>query len=155
MVFLLCDILKDMSYNRFYKKGFTLVELLVVIAIVGIVSTVVIGGTGESRARARARDNRRISDIKTIQLGLALYYDVNKSYPVGTDVSILNTKLVLDKYLPEIPNDPTLGTYEYIGSLTQYCLGAKLEVVTPPGDNDPGNCTSKQSGSVATYKVKR
>jgi len=137
------------------------VELMIAIGIIGVMATVVIGSTSSSRARAR--DNRRIIDMKEIQLGLALYYDVNKYYPAGdgsSDASVLITPLVGSAYLPEIPADPSGSNYEYkaivTGSInTGYCLGAKLEVVTPPGDNDPGNCQSKLSGSTATYKVKR
>ncbi|MEN9621937.1 MAG: protein ral secretion pathway protein [Candidatus Parcubacteria bacterium] len=134
------------------QKGFSIVELLTVLAIIGFLFTIVIGSTTASRSRAR--DNRRITDLKEIQLGLALYYDVNKVYPVGTDVSILVTKLVTDKYLPEIPNDPAGGTYEYTGSATTYCLGAKLEMTSAPSDNN-ASCSSKPSGSIATYKVSK
>jgi prepilin-type N-terminal cleavage/methylation domain-containing protein len=134
------------------QKAFSIVELLTVIAIIGILFSIVVGSTTASRSQAR--DNKRITDLKEIQLGLALYYDVNKAYPIGTDTSILVTKLVLDKYLPQIPNDPSGGQYEYTGTASAYCLGTKLEVATPPNDNNT-TCSSKPSGSVATYKVQR
>ena len=62
------------------KKGFTLIELLVVVAIIGVLATVVLGALGD--ARAKARDAKRQSDIKTIQNALELYYTDNGSYPV-------------------------------------------------------------------------
>ncbi len=141
---------------RTYTKGFSVIELITVIAIIGILSTIVIGATGASRARAR--DDRRISDMHQIQLALALYYDVNKTYPVGEGVSILQSTLVAQRYLSEIPRDPAGIDYEYIGvssPLKKYCLGTKLEIASPPSDNDPGNCTSKSTGSLANYKVTR
>ncbi|MFH1551302.1 MAG: type II secretion system protein [bacterium] len=65
------------------KRGFTLVELLVVIAIIGILSSIVL--VSVDSARAKARDIRRISDVKEIQKLLELYYDENERYPGNTD----------------------------------------------------------------------
>ena len=60
-------------------RGFTLIELLVVIAIIGMLSSVVLASL--NTARAKARDARRVSDLKQMQLALELYYDSNGSYP--------------------------------------------------------------------------
>lgn len=62
------------------KKGFTLVELLVVIAIIGLLSTLAVVSLGS--ARSKARDARRISDIKQIQSALELYFADAGAYPI-------------------------------------------------------------------------
>ncbi|OGG72591.1 hypothetical protein A3A38_02875 [Candidatus Kaiserbacteria bacterium RIFCSPLOWO2_01_FULL_53_17] len=52
------------------RKGFTLIELLVVVAIIGILSVAsfaTLGGT-----RGKARDARRISEVKQMQLILTI-----------------------------------------------------------------------------------
>jgi type II secretion system protein G len=62
------------------SSGFTLVELLVVIAIIGLLSSVVLVSLNNSRAKAR--DARRITDLKQIQTALELYYDTSGQYPL-------------------------------------------------------------------------
>ena len=113
-----------------YKKntqGFTLIELLVVIAIIAILSSVVLASLNS--ARQKARDARRISDLKQIQLALELYFDSNANYPTSTDA-------LVPTYIAANPTDPTTGSaysYAALGSgstCSSYHLGATLENTT-------------------------
>jgi len=61
------------------KKAFTLVELLVVVAIIGLLSTLSV--VALNSARAKARDSRRLSDIKQLRTALDMYYDSAGTYP--------------------------------------------------------------------------
>jgi prepilin-type N-terminal cleavage/methylation domain-containing protein len=61
------------------QHGFTLVELLVVIAIIGLLSTIAVVSLGS--ARSKARDTKRIADIKQITTAMQMYYDTNGGYP--------------------------------------------------------------------------
>lgn len=127
------------------KQGFTLIELLVVIAIIGILSTLSI--LALNSARARARDAKRISDVKQIQTALEMYYNDNNDYPSSTAIvpgaSIGTGTNVYLKSIPTPPSpadggtvcaiDATKGyTYTYTGvagnsSYTiNYCLGASI-----------------------------
>ena len=61
------------------KKGFTLIELLVVIAIIGLLSTLAV--VALTSARTKARDSKRVADMKQLQTAMELYYSDNAAYP--------------------------------------------------------------------------
>ncbi len=65
------------------RKGFTLLELLIVIAIIGILVTVVLGALNS--ARAKARDDVRLQNFRSMEIALALFYDKYGVYPCGGD----------------------------------------------------------------------
>jgi len=129
------------------KKGFTLIELLVVIAIIGLLSTMSV--LALNQARARARDAKRISDVKQIQTALELYYNEEGQYPTTVTTGGTIQSTAGNVYLASVPTPPTPtdgsacpGTqpsYTYAkqtatgtgGSYTiNYCLGATINTVT-------------------------
>lgn len=61
------------------KIGFTLVELLVVISVIGLLASVIL--ISLNSARAKARDARRIADLRQAASALELYFDTNSQYP--------------------------------------------------------------------------
>lgn len=65
------------------KKGFTLIELLVVISIIGLLSSVVLASL--NTAREKARDARRITDIRQVQNALEIYHSQFNAYPDFTN----------------------------------------------------------------------
>ena len=70
------------------KSAFTLVELLVVVAIIAILSTLSV--VSFNSARQKARDTRRVADIRQIQTALEMYA-FNRSdglYPVTSSANI-------------------------------------------------------------------
>ena len=64
-----------------HPAGFTLIELLVVVVIIGILAT--LATVALSNARAKARDAKRVSDVKQIQTALELYFSEEQSYPAS------------------------------------------------------------------------
>lgn len=105
--------------NKQRQKGFTLIELLVVIAVIGILASVVLASLNS--ARAKARDAKRVSELKAVSTALELYYDKYGYYPLwdqtawGVDCAgfrgsslTSNTfmkPLVDEGFLSDYPND--------------------------------------------------
>lgn len=138
------------------KKGFTLIELLVVIAIIGLLSALSVLALGS--ARARARDAKRIADVKQIQTALEMYYNDMNDYPVAASLSptsSLGIYTTNGTYMRAIPAPPTVTdgtgcgpqawyTYTKGGSgstatyTIQYCLGASVNDI-------PGNAMQTAS----------
>ena len=118
-------------------KAFTLIELLVVIAIIGILASVVVVNVGSSQAKAR--DAKRVSDLKSVQIALELYYDKNSSYYKSGETCAGNWKdytkrifqeLVDAGYLSQIPQDPKPVARGYFISCPDpnyYVLRTELE----------------------------
>ncbi|MFA5175283.1 MAG: prepilin-type N-terminal cleavage/methylation domain-containing protein [Patescibacteria group bacterium] len=123
------------------KKGFTLIELLVVIAILGLLSTLAVVALGS--AREKARDSKRLSDLKQVQTALELYYTDKGAYPTETTAVTLGssteacldgasgfttTALCVSPYMGQVPKDPGSNTYSYTSAAgTTYTISATLE----------------------------
>ena len=136
-----------------HKKGFTLIELLVVVAIIGLLATMSV--VALNTARAKARDTKRIGDVKQIQTALALYYTDNGGYPATSDIAtgqdIASHTVVYMTKLPAPPmpsNDGScpVGITDYVYTSANsntytltYCLGGLTGDLTGgPSTATPG-----------------
>lgn len=119
------------------NKGFTLIELLVVIAIIGLLSTLAVVALGS--ARVKARDARRMSDLKQIQTALELYNNDQNNYPTGSAVNLgdtthaclnstgFTTAGCASPYMAVVPTDPQGSNYTYTAASSSYTITASLE----------------------------
>ena len=141
------------------SRGFTLIELLVVIAIIGLLSSIVLASL--NTARAKARDTKRVSDLKQMQIALELYHLTNGSYPLacgntsaswkghGSNFGDCNTNYIegLTPYLSTLPIDPggdNTDGYIYQSRSTDYKIMSylKLEATTNPQGTPLARCPS-------------
>ncbi len=85
------------------RKGFTLLEIFIVLAIIGILVTLaIVYSRGSS---IKARDARRVTDIKKIQTALESFYYNQGRYPAVEEfVSPLSFSGII--YLQKIPVAP-------------------------------------------------
>lgn len=118
------------------QKAFTLIELLVSIAIIGLLAAISI--IALNSARARARDAKRVADIKQMQTAIEFYYNNHGYYPQYTSAvhcSVENynalNALVTEGIISSVPRDPKYqGTtsphqcYNYMGIGTAQSYGA-------------------------------
>lgn len=121
------------------RSGFTVVELIVVIVVIGILAAFVI--ILYSGVQKQARDDRRRTDIATIQKAMELYYSDNGQYPspTGSTGSVINSgwyssgdsswdvlkaKLTGADAIDELPKDPinTPGGKPYITDQFVYAI---------------------------------
>jgi prepilin-type N-terminal cleavage/methylation domain-containing protein len=130
--------------NKNNKKGFTLIELLVVIAIIGLLSTLSV--LALNNARQKARDAKRVADIKQVQTALELYFNDANSYPAalasGTQLTYNSVVYLNNAPAAPTPNDGDCSAaenqYIYVQNGTPsgasyslgYCLGAATGNIT-------------------------
>ncbi|HVY67669.1 MAG TPA: type II secretion system protein [Patescibacteria group bacterium] len=100
------------------QRGFTLIELLVVISIIGLMASVVL--VSLNGARKKARDAKRLADIRQFQSALELYYADNNQYPASGGATTPNNiwsnssdsswnalQTALSAYVSKLPKDPS------------------------------------------------
>ncbi len=90
--------------NRKNRKGFTLAELLIVIALIGLLA--LLAYVSLNRGRVKARDAKRISDVKQMQTALELYFHNNNSYPPQQDLTTFQPDNLAPTYVSTMPTPP-------------------------------------------------
>ena len=149
--------MKKIKQRTNKKGGFTLFELLVSISIIGILTA--LASVAFSGAQKKARDARRMEDIKAIQTAAEQYYSQNNYvYPTsdvapwtGGGQNILNV-------FPVDPKNDVANGYVYVYddipiATTTYCVCAKVEN-TNNGNSAEDDCTADFSTTGSYFCAK-
>ncbi|MFH0755070.1 MAG: type II secretion system protein [bacterium] len=78
------------------KYGYTLIEIVIVIAIMGVLSIIIYSSFDVSKAQSR--DQKRVTDIKSLQIALEQYFRIYGIYPTSINTLVPN-------YISSIPTD--------------------------------------------------
>ena len=132
------------------NKGFTLFELLVSISIIGILTA--LASVAFSGAQKKARDARRMQDVKLVQTAAEQYYSQNNyQYPLNSEDAIPwmgGTQEILSVF-PTDPKDSLEDGYIYnYNRLTPdtFCMCALMENTSNSNASDD-NCTLVAPGT--------
>ncbi len=141
------------------QKGITIVELLIAISLIAILATSSVLLLDPGEKRARARDNRRLSDLSTLDrvvneflLDFGDYPDLymilrDSTTLPGGGISVDNSSAgwidadlsVYTSHLPIDPINDATYMYYYYRETTSYELNAVMETLTDEAANDGGD----------------
>jgi prepilin-type N-terminal cleavage/methylation domain-containing protein len=132
------------TFKKISARGFTLIELLVVIAIIGLLSTIIAAPI--QSARKKARDAKKIAELKSTELALEQYaesnsaqYPTNLAYlspqfmPVLSGFASSTTSTARDAFSYAYYTASSTGSQD---SIFSYHLAVKLEVYGPALETD-------------------
>ncbi|MBI2053325.1 MAG: hypothetical protein HYT41_01080 [Candidatus Sungbacteria bacterium] len=143
-----------------FLTGFTVVEAIIAVGIIGIMAAIIM--TAFNTARIKARDARRVADIKQVRHALELYFGsrVPQEYPPASPLCDAAhayglEELVRGGFMIAVPRDPSLVpdcylyTAEEFPPRNSYHLGAILEDNTHAALKTDRDCNSRIVASPA------
>jgi uncharacterized protein (TIGR02145 family)/prepilin-type N-terminal cleavage/methylation domain-containing protein len=129
------------------KKAFTLIELLVVIAIIGLLATISV--IALNNARAKARDVKRVADVKQVQTALELFFNDMGRYPTAAEFnsgSLFSTSTnSTTTYMATIPAAPNPADGGCSSTTNQYIYSSASDGST----YNLSFCAGGQTGALA------
>jgi prepilin-type N-terminal cleavage/methylation domain-containing protein len=124
--------------KKIKRNGFTLFEMLVVISIIAIMTATI--SLSFSSAQKKARDAKRMEDIKAIATAAEQMYSLSGfTYPPSASAWTTNGQKILSVWPVGPKGDSYIYTPNYSGAGT-FCICADMENNEAPTSNSGGNC---------------
>lgn len=138
--------------KSFDRQGFTLFELLVSISIIGILVSLV--SFSFSAAQKKARDSRRMEDMKNVQTAAEQFYALNNyRYPGTTAPWVVGSGQTIMAVFPSDPKGvgwtPYWAPAADIATSMSYCICAAVE--NRVGNATDNTCTFVGVGGTGPY----
>jgi prepilin-type N-terminal cleavage/methylation domain-containing protein len=129
------------------KKGFTLFELLVSISIIGILTA--LASVAYSGAQKKARDARRLEDVKLIQTAAEQYYSQSPTYiyPASAGTWVSGSGSTVLSAFPRDPKTKVIYTYTPGAANSSYVVYAQMEDIS----NGNAATTACSIGGTGSY----
>ena len=141
------------------SAGFTIIEVVIVTGLIILLASLLIINVDPVGSKKKSRDEKRMSDVSTIDRAISEFVADKKRYPDQSNILRQSTILPagssqltssksgwiqedLSSYSSLLPIDPLnddLYHYYYIHNLNSYEVNAKLEILTTEMINDGGN----------------
>ena len=122
------------------KDGFTIVELLVVVVVIAILASITI--VSYSGIQEKAKDVRRVTEVKSIQDALEFYYMDRGVYPPGCGSDAKDStacsvwfleEYLIPEYVGNMPqSDPNGLDYAYVRGDSRDSYGILVMYETKP-----------------------
>lgn len=120
-------------------KGFTVLELLIVIGIITVLISLVLVGLNSTRKHSS--DERKVSNVQTIVVGLVEYFNICREYPADISGRATCPDLrgkTLKDLIPDIGIYASNHAYLYAGladsQSPDICSGFHIGVTLEAGD---------------------
>ena len=147
----------------FDTNAFTLLEIAIVTAVLLVLMGTVISLISPVSSKGKARDNKRLSDVSTLDRAVNEYRLDYGQYP-GQESVLYTSDTVpagspniysvvsgwipadLSDYIPKYPTDPVNDAtyhYEYVHNTVGYEISTRLEQLTEEASSDGGNDPAK------------
>ena len=147
----------------FDTNAFTLLEIAIVTAVLLVLMGTVISLISPASSKGKARDNKRLSDVSTLDRAVNEYRLDYGQYPGQESVlytsdtvptgspniySVVSGWIPVDlsDYIPKYPTDPVNDAtyhYEYVHNTVGYEISTRLEQLTEEASSDGGNDPAK------------
>ena len=149
--------------RHFNSNAFTLLEITIVTAVLLVLMGTAVSLISPASSKGKARDNKRLSDVSTLDRAVNEYkldygqYPGQESFLYTSDTLPAGSPNIysavsgwipvdLSDYIPKYPADPVNDAtyrYEYIQNTAGYEISTRLEQLTEEASSDGGNDPAK------------